>query len=113
MRAGRWVMVVLGALVALGGFALVLGGGAMAAIHATQRDADGYFTTPTERFRTDTYAVTSEEVTVTAVDDLPDWVDPEDFGRIRLEATAATEGDFSENLVVTHIHHLPQNSRET
>ena len=93
MRAGRWVMVVLGALVALGGFALVLGGGAMAAIHATQRDADGYFTTPTERFRTDTYAVTSEEVTVTAVDDLPDWVDPEDFGRIRLEATAATEGD--------------------
>ncbi|MCB0969925.1 MAG: DUF4389 domain-containing protein [Acidimicrobiales bacterium] len=91
MKAGRWVMVVLGALVALGGFALVLAGGAMAAVHATQRDAQGYFTTPTERLRTDTYALTSQEVTIRAVDDLPDWVDPTDVGRVRLEATSATE----------------------
>jgi hypothetical protein len=57
--AGRIVLVVAGALVALLGVGMALGGTVLMWAHGTQRDAAGYYTTPTEHFATSTYALTS------------------------------------------------------
>lgn len=59
MGARKLALVVAGAALALVGFALALGGGALVWAHATQRDGTGYYTTPTERYATSSYAMTS------------------------------------------------------
>jgi hypothetical protein len=59
-RPGRPLALVGGSLTGLIALALVLAGLALVLAHATARDAAGFYTAPTERFRTDTYALTSE-----------------------------------------------------
>jgi hypothetical protein len=60
VSSGRIVAAVVGALAFLVGCALTLAGGTVVWAHATQRDADGYYTTSVERFDTPTYAFTSD-----------------------------------------------------
>jgi hypothetical protein len=57
MSAGRVILIVLGSIGVLVGLALAAGGGFLLWADRTQRE-DGYLTTPTERFATQTYALT-------------------------------------------------------
>jgi hypothetical protein len=59
---GAIVLIVVGALLVLVGLVIAAGGGALTWAHATQRDASGFYTTPTERLETTTYAITSDAI---------------------------------------------------
>lgn len=66
-RGARWsvghiLLVVFGSIVALLGVALLGAGGTALWADLTQRDDDGYLTSPTEPFETETFAITSESV---------------------------------------------------
>ena len=95
MRAGRIVMMVVGSLLALAGFAMVVGGGAAVVGYATQRD-DGFFTTGDIRLASPTYAVTSDHIDLDSDQGPSDWlIDRGALGtvRIEVEAAAAAEPD--------------------
>lgn len=94
MKVGRWVMLVIGSLLGLIGLGLVVAGAVLGIGYATQRDSDGFFNTPTERYGTDTYALVSKDVTISHMDDLPAFVDADDFGRVRVRARAETGDVF-------------------
>src|SRR5690242_15300217 len=81
MRAGRIIAVVVGALLTLAGLGATVGGGAMVVVHATQRDANGYYLTSTQRLQTSTAAFTTRL-------DLPDDWFADRFGTLRMQATA-------------------------
>jgi hypothetical protein len=59
MRTRKVVLLIAGSVLALLGFGLTGGGGAWVWAHTTQRDASGYYTTPTGRLATSSYALTS------------------------------------------------------
>jgi hypothetical protein len=61
-RRSRPVPLVIGILLALVGFPLLLGGLGLGWAMATQRDDDGFFSTPTEQLTTETVALSSEVV---------------------------------------------------
>ncbi|MCZ7531560.1 MAG: DUF4389 domain-containing protein [Acidimicrobiia bacterium] len=93
LPVGRVVAVVMGAVLALVAALFFLSGAALAAIYATQRDADGFFTTPTERFDTSTFAITSPKIDLGAKPGSDDRVpDLGGLATIRIESRPATEG---------------------
>src|SRR5262245_55792110 len=61
-RRNRPVPLVIGILLALMGLPLLLGGLGLGWAMATQRDDDGFFSTPTEQLGTQTVALSSEVV---------------------------------------------------
>jgi len=82
VSAGRVVLIVLGAIGALFGLAVLAGGGFLLWADRTQRE-DGYLTTPTERFSTPTYALTRTRLDVGT--NGADWVLNDNwFGKIRI-----------------------------
>src|SRR5690606_7011362 len=83
------VMLVLGVLAVLGGLGLLAGGGVLGWAYLTQRDDDGFLTTPTERYESDGFALLSEPIDVTGPDDVPFGFDPDDVGRVRATASPA------------------------
>jgi hypothetical protein len=60
--AGRVVALIAGSLLALLAAALIIGGAALLSAHLTQRDDDGFYTSPTTRLATGTYALTGEGI---------------------------------------------------
>jgi hypothetical protein len=58
--AGRVVALVCGSVLALVALGLVTAGIALVLAHATARDATGFYTSPSERFTTSGFALTSE-----------------------------------------------------
>jgi len=74
MKPGRIVMLVLGTLASLLGLALLAGAGITGWANYQQRDG-GYFTTPSERYTADSYALTSPRLNV-MTDAGPGGVDP-------------------------------------
>jgi hypothetical protein len=89
---GRIVLTVVGALLVV--IALVLGaiGGVLVWAHATQRDADGYFTSDTGRIETLGHAITSEEIDLGARPGAGDRdVDLGDLAAVRLTAAPTTD----------------------
>jgi hypothetical protein len=60
MPVRKVVLMIVGALLTVAAFGIAVGGGALVGIHATQRDASGFYTTPFERLDTPTAALTSE-----------------------------------------------------
>ena len=62
MKAGRIVMIVIGALIALVGFGMVVGGAGALVGYGTHRDADGFFRTPSFRLASPTYAIVSDHI---------------------------------------------------
>ena len=81
------LLLVVGSLGVLIGLALLVAGGFALWADQTQRDDDGYLTTPTETFSTPRYALTTEGLDVNA--EGPDWAtDPDRFGRIKIEASS-------------------------
>ncbi len=91
--AGRIVLVVLGSLAALLGAGLLAVGGGLLWADQTQRDDDGYLSTPTERFDVSSYAIVSEPIDLVEADtEGVDWLLSDDvLGDVRLRAA---DGDL-------------------
>jgi hypothetical protein len=83
---GKILLTVFGSVGALVALALLVGALVLGIAH-TQRDADGFFTTSTERHATGSHALTHEGVHIGDLSKLPAWVD-ERFGTIRIRATS-------------------------
>jgi hypothetical protein len=62
--AGRVVLIVVGSIAAVLAFGLLAGGCALVVIDQTQRDDDGFLMSPSEDFRTPTYAIVSESADI-------------------------------------------------
>lgn len=88
MRPGRIVMLVLGALSALLGLALLAGAGVAGWANYQQRD-NGYFSTPSGRFAVDSYALTSPRLGVLAEDRFADPAPVNVAGSIVIRGSAA------------------------
>jgi hypothetical protein len=86
--AGRVVAVVFGSLIAVVATALLVAGGLGLWAHATQRDADGWFSSPWHSFDTSTRALTAEGLRLGDVRGGPeDWIP--DLGPVRVRARSA------------------------
>jgi hypothetical protein len=81
---GRVVSLVIGCVIGLVSLGLLVGGGALAWVDSSQRDAAGYLTSGSHRFSTTSYALTSKGIDLgtgsTLVQDL--------VGTVRIRATA-------------------------
>ena len=83
--AGRIVALCLGSLLGLVSIGMLAGGGAIAWLDHTQRDASGYLTSPTRTFTTSTYAITTDRIDLGNTTDLaPSSI----LGTVRIRATA-------------------------
>ena len=86
---GRILLVILGSIVALIAAGLLVAGATLLWADRTQRE-DGYLTTPTERFETESYAITSESIDLFETDTSGDWVLTEGvLGDVRITAESA------------------------
>jgi Domain of unknown function (DUF4389) len=65
-RGGRILLLVLGSIAAILAFATLAGGCALVAVDQTQRDDDGFLMSPSEDFRSPTYAIVSEDADIDA-----------------------------------------------
>ncbi len=92
MKPGRIVALVFGVLIALLAFGLVAGGGALTWAYGTQRDADGFITSPTYGLESSRYALASGAMDIAS--NATDWF-PEDLLDVRFTAERAdSEGVF-------------------
>ena len=90
--AGRILLVVLGSLVALLAAGLLAVGGTLLWADRAHRDDDGFLTTPTELFESDSYAITSEGIDLFEADTGGDWVLSEGvLGDVRLTVEATSD----------------------
>jgi len=84
-RTYRAVPLVLGSIAILAALALAAAGGVALWAHETQRDADGYLTSPSGVLATPTHALVSETAHIEV--GRPDWLfEPDRFGTVRIEA---------------------------
>jgi hypothetical protein len=87
VRVGRVLLLVFGVLATLLALGLIAAGAVLGWAYANDRDADGYFTTSTERLRTSTYALTSDRIDLGAEPGGGDWlVRTGALGTVRLRA---------------------------
>jgi hypothetical protein len=88
------VLVVLGSIVALLGAALLAAGGVLLWADRTERDDDGFLTTPTERFERDSYAIVSDNIDFFEAETGSDWILSENvLGDVRVRAANVEDGD--------------------
>jgi hypothetical protein len=81
--AGRILLVVLGSILALLAAGLMIAGGALLWADRTQRDDDGFLSTPSERFESDSFAITSDSIDLLEAES--DWLFAEDvLGEVRI-----------------------------
>jgi len=84
--AGRVVALCLGSVIGLVSIGMLAGGGAIAWLDHTQRDASGYLTSPTRTFATSTYAITTDRIDLGNTTDVaPSSI----LGTVRIRATAS------------------------
>jgi hypothetical protein len=98
MSGGRIVLAVFGALAVLIAVALLAAGGFLLWADRTQRDEDGFFTSPTELFETDANALVSDGFDITSSDaadeDVPGFLLSEGrLGTVRVRATSTDPGE--------------------
>ena len=87
--AGRVVTLVCGSLFALVALGLVTAGIVLVLAHATARDATGFYTSPTERFTTNGFALSSEGMQIGDVrGDGAGWTLDTLDARVRVRASA-------------------------
>ncbi len=86
MSGGKIAMIVVGAILALIGFVSLAVGGTLIGVNFTQRDASGYYTTPTVRIETEAYALSSN-VDLGASTSENNWVPLHVLGTVRIRAT--------------------------
>jgi hypothetical protein len=83
--AGRIVALCLGSVLGLVSVGMLAGGGAIAWLDHTQRDASGYLTSPPRTFATTTYAITTDRIDLGNTTDIaPSSI----LGTVRIRATA-------------------------
>ena len=88
MRAGRIAIAIVAGLLSLVGFGALVGGAALIAIHATQRDATGFYQSPSQHMQTTTAAL----VTRVQLDGAGQaWLN-HPLGTIRIEARSDGTG---------------------
>ena len=81
--AGRILLVVLGSILALLAAGLLAAGGTLLWVDRAQRDDDGFLTTPTERFESDSFAITSDSIDL--LESESDWLFSEGvLGEVRI-----------------------------
>ena len=86
---GRVALVVGGSLASLVAFALLMGGLMVVLAHVTARDSMGFYTSPSERFSTQTYALTSEGMQIGDIrGDGAGWVLDAFDATVRVRASA-------------------------
>lgn len=88
MRPGKIVLIVIGGIVSLLSIGFMAGGGTLVWAHTTQRDAAGYYNTPTDTLRTDTYALTASADFGTESSQGNFWVPVHPAGTVRVQASA-------------------------
>ena len=85
MKAGRVVMIVIGALLALMGFGLLAGSAGALVGYGTHRDDDGFFRTPEVRLASPTYAIVSDRIDLSTRPGPSDWlIDQGGLGTVKL-----------------------------
>jgi hypothetical protein len=82
--AGRVVLIVVGGIAAVLAFGLLAGGCALIAIDQIQRDDDGFIMSPSEDFRTSTYAIVSESADIDT--DRAEWALDAFLGTVRIRS---------------------------
>jgi hypothetical protein len=92
VKPTRIVVIVLGSIMALIGFALLAGGAALGWALGTQRDDDGFFSTSHDRFQTETFALTSDEIDLGSPGPNHWWAD-RDLATVRITAELAGSGE--------------------
>ena len=93
MKPLRVVLLIVGSLIALIGLGLLAAGASLGWAVSTQRDDTGYFTTPTERFATDSYALTSDKIDLGEPG--PDaWWAEQEIATVRLRAENSDTGQL-------------------
>jgi Domain of unknown function (DUF4389) len=91
MSAGRIALLVTGCIAALISLGLLTGGCALAVVHATQRDDDGFYSTRHEPFQSGGSAILSDDLDLGT--EGPDWLFEEGrLARIRLQGDSAEPG---------------------
>jgi len=92
MKPGRIVALVFGVIIVLVAFGLVVGGGALTWAYGTQRDADGFITSPDYDLVTSRFALASGDIDIAS--NAADWW-PDDLLDVRFTAGRADgEGVF-------------------
>jgi hypothetical protein len=87
----RVAVAILGSILAVTGVGMLVGGGAATVIHLTQRDDDGFLTSPTEQVSSDGYAVTTEGIDLAGIDE---WLVEQGVGRVRIRAESRLRPAF-------------------
>ena len=82
--AGRVVLIVVGSIAAVLAFGLLAGGCALVAVDQIQRDDDGFLMSPSEDFRTPTYAIVSESADIDT--DGAEWALDAFLGTVRIRS---------------------------
>jgi hypothetical protein len=91
---GRILLVILGSIVALLAAGLLAAGIVLLWADQTQRDDDGFLTTPTERFERDSFAIVSDNIDLFETDAGEDWLLLDDvLGDIRLRSENVDGGE--------------------
>jgi hypothetical protein len=90
MSAGKVIAAVMGAMLALVAIGLLAAGGGLLWAYGTQRTSEGFFVTPTTDLSTNTYALTSTEIDLSARP--ADWFPSSSLATVRLEAESAGAG---------------------
>ncbi|MGE3961949.1 MAG: DUF4389 domain-containing protein [Dehalococcoidia bacterium] len=85
MKPLKIIVIALGSLAAIAGFGILVAGLFLGWAFGTQRDADGYFTTPTERFASEARAITSEDADILIDREAAEWL-PSDLAEVRFRA---------------------------
>lgn len=94
LRGGRIALVIIGALAALIGFGLLVGGAVLGWAHATQRDDAGFYRTGDHALETVTHAITSERIDLGADLGEGDWVPFDDIGTARVVARPTSDAEL-------------------
>jgi Domain of unknown function (DUF4389) len=81
---GRVVLFIVGGVAALLAFGLLAGGCAIVAVDQTQRDDEGFLMSPTQDFRTSTYAIVSENAELDLAG--AQWVVDSFLGTVRIRS---------------------------
>ena len=93
MKPVRVILLIIGSLVALVGFGLVGAGASLGWATATQRDDAGFFSTSSERFESDSFAITSDKIDLG--DPGPDdWWSDRELATVRIAADPAAGGEL-------------------
>ena len=89
MRVGRIIQIILGAVILLAGLGVAGAGAGLIWANATQRDAQGYFTSPVEPFVADGVALVSS-VDFSMKPGPNSWISLDPLGTLRVRASLAT-----------------------